>query len=80
MEKTLDPKCFPSMEEIELAPKVKLAVWCRFLIPKTENELSKIDKILSKFVKQGGWNAALSKRIGWDASNGTLRHILKFGK
>lgn len=69
---------YPKMGEVESASHEQLARWSRFLpspgigsiddpnaeeVRIEENEILK--KILLGLNEAGGWNPALSKRIGW---------------
>lgn len=57
---------YPSMEDAETADKATLARWYRFLpSPQGETAIKILNKIIERFKELGGWDAELSKSIGW---------------
>jgi hypothetical protein len=57
---------YPSMKDVEDADKEQLARWYRFLpSPEGKSGIEVLNKILARFTELGGWNAELSKAIGW---------------
>ncbi len=70
---------FPTLEAVEAASHEQLAEWYRFLKspgqahigePNFEElmdqEVKILDRIIERFTALGGWNPALSKKVGWD--------------
>lgn len=58
---------YPTIERVEDANHEQLARWYRFLkSPDGDSEVEVMNLILERFNKLGGWNPALSKRVGWE--------------
>lgn len=71
----------PTMEQVEMADRLQLARWYRFLpgpgtsaLDKPPKEFHKTVKVESEIIQRivdrhselGGWTPTLSKLIGWD--------------
>jgi hypothetical protein len=69
---------FPTMDEVDGANRQQLGRWFRFLPSpgmdwtndkdykeKLAKELNILQRILNRFDDLGGWDARLSKQIGW---------------
>ena len=56
---------FPKAPDVETATHEQLGRWLRFLpSPMFTDESRVLDRILTRFEGMGGWNPALSKRVG----------------
>ena len=69
---------YPTTEVIEVADRLQLARWSRFLPSpgvnwiggkhfndQLEKEAKKMDRILERFNELGGWSSEISKNLGW---------------
>lgn len=56
---------YPTMEEVLHADHEQLARWSRFLPSADDNDRPIQYEIHDRFAARGGWNSALSKKIGW---------------
>ena len=69
---------YPTMEEVEAADRVQLGKWFRFLpsaggqhvsnknfAEEFRKEKAIMERIITRFDEEGGWDTWLSKLIGW---------------
>lgn len=57
---------YPTLEEVELADRIQLCRWNRFLPSPTSKQLVVLNRILSRVRDIGGMTPEISKLIGWD--------------
>lgn len=57
---------YPTLEEVEAADRLQICRWMRFLeVTRDENEQKAMFGLIDRFVEFGGFNAELSKKVGW---------------
>lgn len=57
---------FPTPDKLELADRLTLAKWHRWLrSPRERNEEIILNRIHDRFTELGGWNDELSEQVGW---------------
>jgi len=57
---------YPTIEEVEIASRLQLCKWHRFLrSPETEREVEINNRMFERWQEVGGFTPEISKAIGW---------------
>jgi len=56
---------YPTMEEVEAADRQTICRWYRFLPSPGLNQKAIMNRICERFKDMGGFNAEISKSLGW---------------
>jgi hypothetical protein len=61
----MDRNRYPTMDQVNLASRVQICTWYRFLPSPDDEHRPILERIIERFKELGGFTPEISKRVGW---------------